>query len=135
MHQEEPRTPDSEEISLGRRSLLGSIFGFLVLAQPLGTRLFASLEVQPLIAQVSRLVEAMAYLGEPLSDADRERITAAASRADGARALEEIQQILDPRCLVIPSRCGCQAFRWCDRNGMPRLPQNKCSAGKTSCST
>jgi hypothetical protein len=91
---------DSVDILLTRRSLLGSMFGFLVFAHPLGTRLFAALEAQPLIAQVSRLVEAMAYLGEPLGDADQERITSAASMSDGARALEEIQQVLDPRCLL-----------------------------------
>ena len=100
MHQEEPRTWDSDAISLDRRRLLGSIFGFVLFAHPLSQRLFAALEAQPLVAQVGRLVEAMAYLGEPLNDADRERITAAASRADGARALEEIQEVLDPRCLV-----------------------------------
>ena len=83
-----------------RRSLLGSMFGFLVFAHPLSARLLAALEAQPLNAQVSRLVEAMAYLGEPLSDIDRERLTAAASVTDAGSALAEIQQVLDPRCLL-----------------------------------
>ena len=100
MHQDEPRTPDSEDISLDRRRLLGSIFGFVLFAQPLSERLLAALEAQPLIAQVGRLIDAMAYLGEPLTDADRERITAAASMPDGAHAIEEIQRVLDPRCLL-----------------------------------
>ncbi len=42
----------------------------------------------------------MAYVGEPLSDADRARIDAAANMTDSARALEEIQRVLDPRCLL-----------------------------------
>src|SRR5688572_634796 len=98
MDQQHPRLSDSVDIPLTRRGLLGSLFGFLVFAHPLGTRLFAALEAQPLIAQVGRLIEAMAYLGEPLSDADRERITTAASMTEGA--LEAIQQVLDPRCLL-----------------------------------
>ena len=89
-----------QQLLLSRRRLFGSIFGFVVLAQPLGKRLVAAVQTQPLIAQVRRLVEAMEYLGEPLSDADRTRIDAAASMADGARALEELQRILDPHCLV-----------------------------------
>ena len=92
--------PDSVQIPLSRRSLLGSIFGFLVFARPLSARLIAALEAQPLMAQVGRLIDAMAYLGEPLSDADRERLTAAASATEGGRALAEIQEVLDPRCLL-----------------------------------
>ena len=118
MHHDEPCTPDSVEISLSRRRLLGSIFGFVVLAHPLSTRLLAALERQPLIAQVSRLIEAMAYLGEPLSDAERERITAAASMTDGARSLEEIQQILDPRCLLT-IRINPESRISVDRSGAP----------------
>ena len=100
MDQQHPRLSDSVDISLTRRSLLGTVFGFLAFAYPLSTRLFAAIEAQPLVAQVSRLVEAMAYLGEPLSDGERDRITAAAGMADGTKAVEEIQRILDPRCLV-----------------------------------
>ncbi len=91
---------DSVETFVSRRRLLGSMFGFLVLAHPLGRRLLAAVEVQPLVSQVRRLVEAMKYLGEPLSGADRDRIDAAASMADSARAIEEIQRILDPHCLL-----------------------------------
>src|SRR5687767_14884153 len=100
MDQHEPRVPHAVEIALSRRSLLGSIFGFLMLVQPLGARLFAALEAQPLTAQVGRLLEALAYLGESLSETDKERIVAAAGMPDGARALHEIQEVLDPRCLL-----------------------------------
>ena len=66
----------------------------------LGKRLFAATEIQPLVSQVRRLIEAMAYLGEPFSDADRKRIDAAANMANPARGLEEIQRVLDPHCLL-----------------------------------
>jgi hypothetical protein len=85
---------------LSRRRLFGSMFGFVVVAQPLSRRLLAAAEIQPLIAQVRRLVDAMEYLGEPFTAADQERINAAASMTDGSRALDEIQKILDPQCLV-----------------------------------
>jgi hypothetical protein len=85
---------------LSRRRLFGSMFGFVVVAQPLSKRLLAAAEIQPLIAQVRRLVDAMEYLGEPFAAADQERINVAASMTDGARALDEIQRILDPQCLV-----------------------------------
>ena len=88
------------ETLLSRRRLFGSVFGFVVLAQPLGKRLLAAVEIQPLISQVRRLVDAMEYLGEPFTAADQERINTAASLTDEAKALEEIQRILDPYCLV-----------------------------------
>jgi hypothetical protein len=44
---------------LSRRRLFGSMFGFVVVAQPLSKRLLAAAEIQPLIAQVRRLVDAM----------------------------------------------------------------------------
>src|SRR5262245_10639186 len=85
---------------LNRRHLLGSAFGSLVFAHPLSKRLLAAAEPQPLIAQVRRLVDAMEYLGEPLSHGDGTRIEAAANMTDAALALEEIQRILDPQCLL-----------------------------------
>ena len=53
-----------------RRRALELIFNFVVFAPRLGSRLLAQAETQPLMAQVRRLVEAMAYLGEPLSAAN-----------------------------------------------------------------
>ena len=58
-------------------------------------------DLQPLMAEVRRLVEAMAYLGEPFSDADRSRLDAAANMGDETRAVAEIQRILDPMCLLV----------------------------------
>lgn len=93
--------PESREPSCGltRRSLINSILKPAVLALPLGSKLLGA-AVQPLLAQVRRLVEAMAYLGEPFSDAERKRLDAAANMADDARAIAEIQRVLDARCLL-----------------------------------
>jgi hypothetical protein len=88
---------------LDRRRVIGSFLTFGVLAHPLGKELFAAfplVEAQPLLAQVRRLVEAMDYLGEPFSEAERGRLDAAAKMTDEARAIEEIQRVLDPRCLL-----------------------------------
>ena len=82
-----------------RRSLLRSILKSAVLAFPFHRSLRAA-AAQPLIAQVQRLVEAMAYLGEPFSDIERQRLEAAVNLADEDRAIEEIQRVLDPKCLL-----------------------------------
>ena len=42
----------------------------------------------------------MAYLGEPLSDADRTRLDAAGRLTTASEVVAEIERVLDPRCLV-----------------------------------
>ena len=93
---------------LTRRRLLGSILTAAGLAHP--RRLAAASssvsfsavpELQPLVAQVKRLVDAMAYLGEPFADAERGQLDAAANVAGEPRGVEAIQKILDPRCLLV----------------------------------
>jgi hypothetical protein len=93
-----------------RRDALGSFFQGAILLHPLGGRILATaqpllrlrhgLELQPFLADVRRVVEAMAYLGEPLPEADRVRLEAAANLSDEPRALAQIQEVLDPRCLL-----------------------------------
>src|SRR5262245_21986713 len=93
---------------LTRRRAIGSLLKFAVLAHPAGKELiaaspaftFPALQAQPLLAQVRRLVEAMEYLGEPFSQAERVRLDAAANMREETRAIEEIQQVLDARCLL-----------------------------------
>jgi hypothetical protein len=95
---------------LTRRAAVGSILQAALLAHPVGSRLWVMsgpsrtsgprTDLQPVVAQVRRLVEAMAYLGEPFSEADRARLEAAANMGDDARAVVEIQRILDPKCLL-----------------------------------
>jgi hypothetical protein len=56
---------------------------------------------QPLSAQVSRLLEALEFLGDPLpaeETAELKRLTG--SLANGAQAVAQIQKILDRHCLV-----------------------------------
>lgn len=86
--------------ALDRRTAIGSMLTLAALAHPLSKNLLAAVQTQPLISQVRRLVEAMAYLGEPLSAMERQRIEAAANISNGSLAVEEIQKILDPRCLL-----------------------------------
>src|ERR1043166_9267004 len=56
-------------------------------------------EWQPLSAQVKRLIEAMDFLGSPLSDGEKKAIGAAGQEADAAVAVEKLQAILDAHCL------------------------------------
>src|SRR5207237_7585100 len=55
-------------------------------------------ELQPLAAQVRRLVEALDYVGVPLPEADTQALQRAGE--DKAQGLEAIQSILDPHCLA-----------------------------------
>ncbi|HEY7326405.1 MAG TPA: CehA/McbA family metallohydrolase [Gemmataceae bacterium] len=57
-------------------------------------------ERQPLAAQARRVSEALALLGEPLPDDERQAIREAATAADENKAVESIQTILDKRCLA-----------------------------------
>src|SRR5689334_15549922 len=57
-----------------------------------------NVELQPLAAQVKRVVQALDYLGAPLPDADKKAIDAAAT--DKAKGVETIQSILDKHCLA-----------------------------------
>jgi hypothetical protein len=57
-------------------------------------------ELQPLVAQVRRIVEAMDYLGEPFSPADKQTLEHAADDENEARALLTIQNVLDRRALL-----------------------------------
>jgi hypothetical protein len=94
-----------------RRRVLESLFRVAAIANPVGTRLLAlsalpggtgmSVDLQPLRAQVGRVMDAMAVLGEPFSDAERARIDAAANFPDETRGVDEIQRLLDPRCLLV----------------------------------
>ncbi|HEX8634227.1 MAG TPA: CehA/McbA family metallohydrolase [Pyrinomonadaceae bacterium] len=59
----------------------------------------AGVEVQPLAAQVRRLVEALEYLGEPFSAADRLALERASAQEDAALALAGFRAVLDARSL------------------------------------
>jgi hypothetical protein len=55
--------------------------------------------LQPLAAQVDRVIEALDMLGQPLPASVKDRIAGARKAADAA-AVREIQQVLDEYCLV-----------------------------------
>ena len=59
-----------------------------------------TVDAQPLAAQVRRLIEAMDMIGSPFSAEEKGALVAAMAQADPAMAVESIQRILDPRCLV-----------------------------------
>ena len=67
-------------------------------AQPLP--LVRGVELQPLSAQVERVVQALELAGSPLDRTRQEALKAALAEANAATALEKIQQILDPLCLA-----------------------------------
>jgi hypothetical protein len=56
--------------------------------------------LQPLTAQVARVVEALQHLGAPLPEADRLAIDAASAGSDERTAGARIQEILDRHCLL-----------------------------------
>ncbi len=62
--------------------------------------LVRNVELQPLLAQVRRLVAATDYLGTPLSPADKHTLDAVDARPDPAGAVERIQRVLDRYCLI-----------------------------------
>ena len=95
---------DEQRTEFTRRRAVSALLQFGIVAHPFGRQVLAlglsQTEPQPLLAAVRRLVDAMAFLGEPFSDADRARLTAAGSLTAPADVVSEIERILDPRCLV-----------------------------------
>ena len=62
--------------------------------------LVEEVESQPLKAQVRRVVEALQYLGEPLTEAQQKSLQAALDDTNAADAIKKIQEVLDPLVLV-----------------------------------
>src|SRR6185295_10922576 len=59
-----------------------------------------NVELQPLIAQVKRVIEATDYLGSPVSAADKQALETAFKQSDADEAGEAIQRVLDKYCLL-----------------------------------
>ena len=85
---------------IARRPLFAVVFVFApaVFAAELPK---IKVERQPLAAQVRRVAEALALLGEALSDAERQALRAAAAEADEKKSVESIQEILDENPLIV----------------------------------
>jgi hypothetical protein len=60
-----------------------------------------TVEAQPLLSQVLRLQEALAFLGSPLSAADAAVINALQQKKFGPETIGTIEKILDPYCLAM----------------------------------
>ncbi len=76
------------------------MLGMLVLFVPAGAQQVEPVELQPLVAQVRRVQEAMAYLGAPIAEADQARLARAMRETDAERARREMQEVLDRYCLL-----------------------------------
>lgn len=59
-----------------------------------------SVEKQPLVAATERLIEAMRYVGAPLTDEDVTRLKAAFQETNERESVKQIQDVLDPLCLA-----------------------------------
>ena len=60
----------------------------------------AEIELQPLLAQIRRLIEALQSLGEPFSDAEVAALTAAENSGDAATVATAVERLLATRCLL-----------------------------------
>src|SRR3954468_3496297 len=84
------------------------IFVCLLLASPdallaADVPVVENLELQPLVAQVNRLTEALNVLGEPLPDKVQTALKESAAATDRKAATRQIQETLDPLCLFVVS--------------------------------
>ena len=90
----------AHDFTPGRRTLLKALVAFpftslrLIEFSPLPS------DIQPLLAQVGRVVEAMAHLGEPFGAADLATLRAAEDAADPAGLASTIERLLATRCLA-----------------------------------
>ncbi len=57
-------------------------------------------DAQPVRAQVRRLVDTLELLGQPVPEPDRTTLQTLLENAEPARFVEEVQEVLDPYCLI-----------------------------------
>jgi len=60
----------------------------------------ADVEQQPLGAATERLIEALDYMGAPLTVADREALASASKETDPGKSVAAIQRVLDVHCVA-----------------------------------
>jgi len=85
----------------GVSSLSVAAFPRILLAQPTARLPLVRIkDLQPLVAQTKRLLEATEYLGMPLGSEDKEALQSAFRLSDPALAGERIQGVLDRYCLI-----------------------------------
>jgi hypothetical protein len=86
-----------------RRVVVACLVGWIVLAVKADAQslpLVEKVDTQPLLAQVNRLVEALEYLGSPLTDETKGALAKIAPATDEAQAVKAVQEALDPYCLL-----------------------------------
>ncbi|MBM4005098.1 MAG: hypothetical protein FJ295_17720 [Planctomycetes bacterium] len=84
-------------------AVLGVIVVVSLLREPLRAEslpLVDGVEAQPLKAQVRRVVDALDFLGEPLTGEQKSQLQQALDDTNDQRAVKRIQQILDPLALL-----------------------------------
>lgn len=85
-----------------------NLFFLFLIALPLQSQvnmqlsvpLVVDVEAQPLLAQAKRISEALAYIGNPLSLEETERLQALSAKTLDRETVKAIQSILDPYCLA-----------------------------------
>ncbi|MED5418431.1 MAG: hypothetical protein VYA27_06990, partial [Verrucomicrobiota bacterium] len=75
-----------------------SLFSSSLIAAELGQ--VTGVEAQPLIAQTKRLIEALKFVGTPLTGARQQTLERALSGENDAAVSTGIQAVLDPLCLA-----------------------------------
>jgi len=85
-----------------RTLMLLVLAGGLAISTPLSAAvpLVDNVELQPLAAQVKRVVEALGFLGEPFTGREKRALDRAFSQQDKRQAVLEIQKALDSRVLL-----------------------------------
>ena len=81
-------------------TLIGVAHGIILTLSAAELPIVRDVELQPLIAQTKRVVEATDYLGVPLSAADKQALEAAFKQTDADKGSEAIQRVLDKYCLL-----------------------------------
>ena len=90
-------------MNVERRIVLRALAQLGMVALPLGrSRLLASedVDVQPLLAQVRRVIEAMQYLGEPFPDAEVAALTSIADSGNEPAIIAAVDRLFAARCLA-----------------------------------
>ncbi|QDU28590.1 hypothetical protein ETAA8_36930 [Anatilimnocola aggregata] len=85
------------------RSLLATLALLFLASNPLRSaelEIVRAVEVQPVKSQAKRLVDALKFLGEPLTKDELAKLDAALETTDAADALEAIQKVFDARALA-----------------------------------
>ena len=79
------------------------LIGLLLGSQPTQAQSLptvADVDLQPLKAQINRLIQAKEYLGEPFTEATKRALGPALGQADESDAVVSVQEILDKQCLA-----------------------------------